>query len=570
MESANRGSHHQFPETQELPELPAPGDDSHPGTGAGVQSRVARNAVIVGIAFILSRLLGVVREIAIAAEFGTSPDYDAYVAAFRIPDLLFLLVMSGAFGSAFIPVFAGFIARRDERGAWRLASAVLTISLIALVVFSVVVFALAGPLIQYVVAPGLDAERQELATNLTRLLLLSPLLLGLGIAFKGILEAQERFALAAFAPVFYNAGIVFGAIVLTGPFGIYGLALGVLIGAGLHAGVQFAGLLRGQIWLEWLPDRNIPGVRTVGRLMAPRVAGQAAFQVNFIVMTNFASRLSASSVGALNYAFQLFMLPYGVLALSLSTVIFPLLSRLFELGRIDEMKATIVRALSPLIFLSLPASIGLFAYRQSIVQVLFETGSFDSESTQLVAGALAFFSLGLLGWAVIEALTRVFYAMQDTRTPVIISISAVGFNIVLSWLLSREIGYEGLALALSIASTAEALVLVIILQGRIGFLTKDFVGRTLRSALAALLFLPYAVWSGNLLAEATDPTVSRSVLDYALFGYGLFTAVAVFFAIAYSVGVKDLIEIGQRVPLVRRWIRPFLDARYGRARGEKL
>ncbi len=566
MDAAKRAPHDQFPDTQELPELPVSGDDAQSAQSA--MSGVARNAVIVGVAFILSRLLGVVREIAIAARFGTSPDYDAYVAAFRIPDLLFLLVMSGAFGSAFIPVFAGFIARRDERGAWRLASAVLSFTVLVLAVFSVAVLIFAGPLISYVVAPGLDAERQSLATDLTRLLLLSPLLLGLGIAFKGILEAQERFALAAFAPVFYNAGIVFGAVALVGPFGIFGLAFGVIIGAALHAGMQFAGLLRGRMWLEWLPNRDIPGVRTVGRLMAPRVAGQAAFQVNFIVMTNFASRLSASSVGALNYAFQLFMLPYGVLALSLSTVIFPLLSRQFELGRIEELKATIGRALSPLIFLSLPAAIGLFAYRESIVQVLFESGSFDSESTRLVAGALAYFTLGLLGWAVIEALTRVFYAMQDTKTPVIISVSAVVINVLLSWWLSRRMGYQGLALALSIASTVEALALVAILQLRIGFVTRNLVGRVARSVLAAAIFLPYAVWSGNMLATATDPTENRSLVDYLLFGYGLVAAVAVFFVVAYVVGARDVCEIGERMPVVRRWIRPFLDARFGRQRPE--
>ena len=563
MEVADNPLEHRFAETQELPDLAPLEEAVSAGDDAGAGASIARNAVVVGVAFMLSRVLGVVREIAIAAEFGTSADYDAYVAAFRIPDLLFLLVMSGAFGSAFIPVFAGFVARRDERGAWRMASAILTLTLLALVVFSLFVFAMAGPLIDYIVAPGLDREGRDIATSLTRLLLLSPLLLGLGIAFKGILEAQERFALAAFAPVFYNAGIIFGAIALTGPFGIYGLALGVLIGAALHAGIQFVGLVRRQLWLEWLPRIDVPGVSTVGRLMAPRVVGQAAFQINFIVMTNFASRLSANSVGALNYAFQLFMLPYGVLALSLSTVIFPLLSRQFELGRIDEMKATIARALSPLVFLSLPAAIGLFAYRQSIVQVLFEIGSFDDESTRLVAGALAFFTLGLLGWAIIEALTRVYYAMHDTRTPVAISVSAVGINVALSWMLSREMGYEGLALALSIASSVEALALLVVLQRRIGIVSRQLVGRTARSLTAALLFLPYALWSGGMLADATDPARGRSLQTYLLFSYGLVTAVAVFCLIAFVLGVPDLAQIVRRIPLVRRWLRQYLEFRYG-------
>ena len=566
MDALHADPHQQLAETQELPALDGARSDSADFDEAAGATTIARNAVIVGVAFVLSRLLGVIREVAIAAQFGTSADYDAYVAAFRIPDLLFLLVMSGAFGSAFIPVFASFVARGDSRGAWRMASAILSLTLIALLALSAAVFVAAEPLMRFLVAPGLEPEGIELATELTRLLLLSPLLLGLGIAFKGILEAQERFALAAFAPVMYNLGIIFGAIALTGPFGIHGLAIGVVLGAGLHAGIQFGGLIRRIAWIEWLPSIRPPGVTTVMRLMAPRVVGQAAFQVNFIVMTNFASRLSANSVGALNYAFQLFMLPYGVLALSLSTVIFPRLARFFELGQIDNMKGTLTGALSPLIFLSLPAGIGLFAYRQSIVQMLFEIGSFDNESTRLVAGALAFFSLGLLGWSIIEALTRVFYAMQDTRTPVAVSVSAVAINIVLSWWLSREMGYRGLALALSIASSLEAIALLVLLQARISIVSRALASRALRSFIAAALFLPYALWTGGMLADATDPGRGRSLETYAMFGYALATALAVFCAIAYLVGSPDLEAIVGRIPVLRRLARPVLGSRYGRSR----
>ena len=549
-----------FGVTQELP----PGDDLNDSSATPTSGgpSIARNAAIVGLAFILSRVLGVVREIAIAARFGTSADYDSYVAAFRIPDLLFLIVMSGAFGSAFIPVFGGFISRRNERAAWRLASAILSLALISLAATSFLVLIGASPIMRYVVAPGLTESQLDLATNLTRFLLLSPLLLGLGIAFKGILEAHERFALAAFAPAFYNAGIIFGAIALTRPFGIYGLAVGVILGAALHAGSQFIGLRRLQMFLEWLPDRRVTGVSEVGRLMAPRVIGQAAFQLNFIVMTNFASRLGASSVGALNYAFQLFSLPYGVLALSLSTVIFPRLARQFELNQIEDMQETLSRAVSPLVYLSLPSTIGLYFYRESIVQVLFEIGSFDQESTRLVAGALAFFSLGLVGWALIEALTRAFYAMKDTRTPVAISVSAVAINVGLSWYLSGQIGYRGLALALSIASTIEAVVLFVLLERRIRTMSSALGGRIVRSFFAGLLFIPYAYWSGNLLAEATDPEVGRSISTYLLFAYGIVTAIGVYVVISFVLGSRDLLDIVRRVPVLRSIAAPFLTARY--------
>ena len=281
------------------------------------------NTAIVASAFVVSRLLGMVREMVIAARFGTTSDYDAYVAAFRIPDLLFLVVMSGAFGSAFIPIFGAMLSKGDPARAWRLASSILSWTLVALSGMALVVVLLAGPLMRQVVAPGLNDEQLRLATNLTRMLLLSPLLLGLGAAFKGMLEAQERFALSAYAPVFYNLAIIFGAVALVPFFGVYGLAWGVIIGASLHAALQAVGLWRGGMRLRLSLDRNVDGLRQVVALMTPRVLGQAAFQVNFIVMTNFASKIAASRVGALNYAYQLLMLPYGVLALSLSTVIFP-------------------------------------------------------------------------------------------------------------------------------------------------------------------------------------------------------------------------------------------------------
>jgi len=525
-------------------------------------SSVARNAIIVGLAFVLSRVLGLVREIVIAARFGTSPEYDAYVAAFRVPDLLFLVVMSGAFGSAFIPIFGGMMARRNSEDAWRLASAILSYTLVVLGIVSLFVMMFARQLMDWFIAPGLAPEQAELATSLTRLLLLSPLLLGLGAAFKGMLEAQDQFALSAYAPALYNLAIVLGAVFLAPSFGVYGLAIGVVIGAVLHAGIQAVGLWRGGMRLAFSLDRHAPGLATVVRLMGPRIIGQAAFQVNFIVMTNFASRIGENSVSALNYSFQLFMLPYGVLALSLSTVIFPLMARQFEMGLIDEMKSTLSNALAPLVFLTLPAAVGLYFFRVSIVQVLFQVGSFDRQSTMLVSEALGYFALGLAGFAVVEAITRAYYAMHDTRTPVAVSVAAVGVNLVLSYFLSRWIGHGGLALAISIAATLEMIVLVIVLRKRIGPLATVLWRSLSRSLLATALFLPVAWWMGPLLARATDPTDGRSLLGYLLFGYSIGTAVAVFFGLAYLMGSPEVPAIVRRIPIAGRRLMPVLDRRY--------
>lgn len=527
------------------------------------QTSIARNAIIVGLAFVLSRILGLVREIIIAARFGTSPDYDAYVAAFRVPDLLFLVVMSGAFGSAFIPIFGGMIARRNSGDAWKLASAILSYTLVALGIVSLIVIVFARQLIDWFIAPGLAPEQAELATSLTRLLLLSPLLLGLGAAFKGMLEAQNQFALSAYAPVLYNLAIVLGAVLLVPTFGVHGLAYGVIIGAVLHAGSQAIGLFRGGMRLAFSLDRHAPGLATVVRLMIPRVIGQAAFQVNFIVMTNFASRIGDNSVSALNYSFQVFMLPYGVLALSLSTVIFPLMARQFELGLLDDMKSTLSNALAPLVFLTLPAAVGLYFFRVSIVQVLFEVGSFDRQSTALVSEALGYFAIGLAGFAVVEAVTRAYYAMHDTRTPVAVSVGTVAVNIVLSYLLSRWIGHGGLALAISIAVTLEMIILVVILRSRIGALAASLWSSVARTVLSTLIFAPVAWWMGSLLADATDPTGGRSIGGYLLFAYSLGTAMALYFAFAYAFKSPEVPAIVRRVPVVGRRMLPFVAQRYG-------
>lgn len=337
---------------------------------------MAANAAIVAVAFALSRVLGMVREVAIAARFGTGETYDAYVAAFRIPDLLFVIVMSGAFGSAFIPVFGGYLAQGDTDRAWRLANTLLTWTVVVLLVVAQVIFLFAGPLIGRVVAPELSPDAQELAVNLTRLLLLSPLLLGLGAAAKGMLEAQDAFTLSAIAPILYNVGIIGGAIALVPLLGIYGLVAGVLIGAASHVLIQFVSLLRNGLRIRPSLSLQTEGMGEVARLMGPRVLGQGVGQTNLIVMTNFASRFGEGSISALNYAQHLVLLPHGILAMSLSTVIFPRMARQFKLGKVDELRQTLVDGVGPLLFLVLPATVVLLVFRTSIVQLVFQFGSF--------------------------------------------------------------------------------------------------------------------------------------------------------------------------------------------------
>ncbi|HEX2281614.1 MAG TPA: murein biosynthesis integral membrane protein MurJ, partial [Thermomicrobiales bacterium] len=391
---------------------------------------LVRSAGIVAGAFVVSRLLGLVREIVLARQFGTSEAFSAYVSAFRIPDLLFLVIMAGAFGSAFIPVFSGFLGNGEDEAAWKLASVILNVSGVLVILTAFAAWVFAPELVRYVVAPGASSSAQQITVDCMRLLLLSPVFLGFGIAAKGILEGQDLFTLPAIAPIVYNAATILGAIVLGPRIGVYGVALGVVAGAIGFLLLEIPGLVRSGLRYSFSFNPRTPGVVEVARLLAPRLIGQAAFQLNFIAVTNLAWRTGEQSVSALNYAWQLLMLPHGVLALSVSTVILPTLSRLWQAGDTAGFRATLGNALRPLFFLSLLATVILYTFRLPIVQTLFQTGAFSAESTSLVAAPLAFLAAGLVSYALVEALTRAFYAMHDTRTPVIAGIGIVAFNVI--------------------------------------------------------------------------------------------------------------------------------------------
>lgn len=505
-------------------------------------SSLVQSATIVGVAFVLSRILGMLREIIVAARFGTSGEYGAYLAAFRIPDLLFLVIMAGSFGSAFIPVFAGQLARGQDERAWQLASAVINLAAAAILISAAVVFVLADPIVRYLVAPGLSPELQNLAAQTMRILLLSPVLLGLGIAAKGILEAQDRFLLPALAPLLYNLGIIVGALVLAPFWGVYGLAAGVVIGALGHVGIQVPGLLRSGMRYTRSFTVRVAGLAEVGRLLLPRVIGQAAFQVNFIVVTYFASQVGDDRIAALNYAWQLMMLPHGVLALSISTVIFPSMARLFEEGRISELQVTFARAVRPLLFLTLPAAVALFAFRTAVVQTLFQYGAFSARSTALVADPLAFLALGLVFYALVEVLTRAFYAMHDTRTPVIAGLVIIGINVTLSWVLVEPLGHAGLALSLALTTGIEACILIEALSRRLGGIGARFGYWLARLLAATAVMAATAAIIARPLTEATAPGAGPRVVQIALFILG-FAITAIAFTI--TAAVAELEEVDQ-------------------------
>ncbi|MBA2758790.1 MAG: murein biosynthesis integral membrane protein MurJ [Chloroflexia bacterium] len=513
--------------------------DTGADAGAGHLS-LARNAIIVGLAFVLSRILGLVREQVLASQFGTSREMDAYVSAFRIPDLLFLVVIAGSFGAAFIPVFGDFVTRGDRKRASELASAVLTWAGIAVVAVSLIAFVLARPLMA-VVAPGFDSETTGLSVDLMRILLLSPIFLGTGIAFKGILESQQQFTLPALAPLIYNAAIIVGAIWFAPTYGIHAVGWAVIVGALGHLLVQVPGIIRSDLTFRPSLSRQVDGLREVARLLGPRIIGLAAFQFNFIAINAFASTTSAERVSALNYAWQLLMLPHGVIALSISTVIFPTLAALYGQGKDEDFRRTLDRALRPLLFLSIPAGVGLLMLREPLVAFIYQRGSFGSRSTELVATPLAWFAIGLLGYALTEILSRVFYATRDTKTPVITGVITMILNLLLCTLLIGSLSHGGLAIALSATTGAEAVILWLFLRQRTGGVVSVGFGFWLVRVALATVGMALLIWFtlDDVRIAQADESISLIPRE-TFFLYALGMYVLAFIVLAWVLRIPEL------------------------------
>jgi putative peptidoglycan lipid II flippase len=457
------------------------------------KAQVARAAGLVMAMFVISRALGLLREMVISHQFGTGGDLDAYLAAFRLPDILFQIVAGGALASAFIPTFSAYWAQGRQKGAWRLASAIINLVLILTIVLGSLAVLLAPWLVRTIIAPGFGPARQALTTDLMRLLMLTPVIFGISGVVMGILNARQHFLLPALAPIFYNLGIMAGAIFLAPTMGVQGLAAGVVVGSLGHLLIQMPGLARQGFRYSATLGLQNPGVHEIGRLMLPRVLGLAAVQVNFLVNTILASGLVAGSLAAINFAWLLMLLPQGVFAQAVATAAFPTFSTQAAKGQHAEMRSTLAATLRAVLFLALPAAVGLFVLREPLVELLFQRGAFGATSTQMVAWALAFFALGLPAHSVVEIVVRAFYAMHDTKTPVAVGMGAMVLNVILSLSFIRVfeaagwMALGGLALSNSVATIVEMVVLLIIIHRRLdGLEDRRMASSLARSGLASV------------------------------------------------------------------------------------
>jgi putative peptidoglycan lipid II flippase len=454
--------------------------------------QIARSAGTVMIALVLSNLTNLVSLIQNATTFGTSPEMDAFLAANRVSETLFLLMAGGALGSAFIPTFTGLLTKGERNPAWKLASAIANLVLVVLILAAILAAVFAQPLVHYVLAPGFasDPGQEALAVNLLRIMLPSAVIFGLSGLVMGILNSHQVFFIPALTPAMYRIGMIFGVLFLTPKMGIYGLAWGVVIGACLHLISQLPSLLHLKGSYSPTFGIKLPDVRQVALLMVPRVFGVAVVQLNFWVNTRLASLMSEGSVTGIYWGLTMMLMPQAIIAQAVAMAALPTLSAQYALGKMDDLRVSLAASLRGILLLSIPASLGLILLRQPIVALMLQYGKFTEASTQLISWALLWYSAGLVGHCVVEILARAFYALHDTKTPVIVGSVAMGLNVVFSLLFSKwfaHIGWMphgGLALANSLATALEAIGLVILMRRRLSGLEGS---RVLKGASQALL-----------------------------------------------------------------------------------
>ena len=470
---------------------------------------IARGAITVMSAFIISNLVGLFAKTLTARYFGTGIESNAFFAANRFSEILFNLVAGGALGSAFIPVFTGLLAKNENQKAWKLASAVMNLVTIVLVVLSLLTAIFSEQVVRYVLAPGFSDDEVLLTAQLLRIQVLSPIIFGLSGLVMGVLNAHQHFLLPAIAPAMYQVGWILGIFLLEPGMGILGLAWGTVIGSLFHLAIQIPRLLKlPKIKYSFTLGLEIDEVREVARLMAPRLLGVAVVQLNFLLNTFLASFQSEGSITAISLAFPLMIMPQAVIAQSIAIAALPTFSAQVAKNKINEMRNSLTSTLQAVLVLSIPAATGLILLREPIVSLLYGGNAFTQHSVKLVSWALLWYSVGLVGHCLVEVTSRAFYALHDTKTPVIIGIGTMTGNLLLSILFSAVFSnlgwmpHGGLALANSAATTVESIILLILMKKKInGINGKKIAGTVIKSILASV-GMGAAIW---LLERLMNP-----------------------------------------------------------------
>ncbi|MGH7259395.1 MAG: murein biosynthesis integral membrane protein MurJ [Nitrospiraceae bacterium] len=459
--------------------------------------RVVKSAGVIGAATFASRILGFIRDMVLARLFGATASADAFFVAYRIPNLLRELFAEGSMSAAFIPVFTEYHALREKKNAWELANAVFT-TLLTIVTAITLLGIVAAPGIVWLLAPGFHGHPDKLAltTLLTRIMFPYLICISLAALAMGVLNSLRAFAAPALSPVFFNIFIIGCALFLAPSFPepILAVAIGVVAGGAAQFAMQLPGLaLRGMVF-GWRFQPGHPGVRRIGALMVPSLLGLSVTQINITVSTVLASFFDGGPT-YLFYGMRLIQFPLGIFGVALATAILPTLSTQAARGALDELRGTLAFGLRMILFIILPAMLGLILLRQPIVHLFFEHGSFTAEDTLATATAVLCYAVGLWAFAGVRIIVAAFYSLQDTVTPAVVAAVAVLANLAFSILLMDRLESAGLALATALASMVNVSLLVAVLNRRLGGVDWFSVGRSAaRTVVAAAPLVLVCLW----------------------------------------------------------------------------
>ncbi len=440
------------------------------------QTSILSAAFVIMTTVIFSQILGLVRQRLLVSIFGASNTLGIYLAANRFPDLLFQVIIAGALYSAFIPVFSDYLVKNREKEAYKMASTLLMFGCIVFTFFSLLLFIFAPFVVQIAnLGANFSAEQMTLMAMLMRVIIFSQMLFIIGTFFSALLQSYSHFFVPGIAAAMYNLGIIFGILTLSSSVGIFAPAYGSIVGAFFFIIVQLPMIKK--VGFRFFPSRSLetPGVISVIRLMWPRVISNAVFQIGALATLSLVSFLSnpGRNYTILDYAQTLAFAPVGLIGQTLAQATFPVLAR--ERERLAEFKVTFITSFTQMLYLILPISAILLVLRIPVVRLVFGAGQFDWAATVLTGRTLAFFSLSIFAQALIYLVSRGFYALHDTKTPLIVgTITTAGMVFFGAlFVLRYNFGVESIAFAYSIASIANLLVLFLLLNKKIGGFDKS-------------------------------------------------------------------------------------------------
>lgn len=452
-------------------------------------------ALLLGGASLISKILGVIRDRVLAGTFGAGDVLDAYFAAFRLPDMVYGLLVLGALSAGFIPIFTEYLMRRDDESredAWRLTNELLGIFGLILVGAALLLIAFA-PLVVPAITPGFRGAKLALTIDLSRIMFISTMLMGLSAVLGGVLQGTKRFFAFAVAPIFYNVGIIIGALFFIKPFGPIGLALGVILGAVLHFASQYFSVC--SLGFKFRPKirASDDGIRNIAKLSGPRMLALAVTQIDLTVATVIASTLASGSVAVINFANNLQSVPYSFIGLSYAVAAYPTLARLAVKNEKERFVESVNGVARQVLFFVVPIAVILLVLRAEVVRLILGSGRFDWNDTVRTADALALFAISIAFQAVSPLLIRAFYALKDSATPLLIGMIAVAADIIGNITLSRSMGVAGLALAFSISSCIQVMLLWVFLRLKTGTLKESLLVVSLMKITVAAVPMALAI-----------------------------------------------------------------------------